>query len=170
MNTDLLTLVLLGLVTATLVFTKTNVAFVIFALCGGYVLSDTVGSSVYDLLDNSVDPNSLPLYGIVNISLLILPALIMWFRFRRSQRGGGRLIQQIIPAFGLALLLIVLLFANLPDNLRNSLKNQSYFLGQIESFSEWIIIYALGAAMFDVLTQHGGPKRPYKRHKKNDDF
>ncbi len=169
LSPDLLTLVLLAAITFGLVLSRTNAAFVTFTLCAGYVLSDSVTPNVDSVIREVVNPGSLPLTLIIHLVLLLLPPLVIWHRFRRTQRGGGRFIMQLVPAFGLALLFVILIFEQLPSGGQEILQGESYFHGQIREFRNWLVLYAIASAMFDVLTQHAGPKRPYHRRKKRDD-
>ena len=169
MNADLLTLIILVFSTVLLVVSETHVAFVTFALCGGYVLSDFVGGDIFNWASNYVDPNTFPLYAAVQLTLIFLPALLIGHRFRRSQRGAGRVIQQIVPAFAMSLLVVVFTFNALPVEAQSTLRGQSYFHSNLESVKGWIVLFAIAAAMFDVLIQHAGPPRKYKRRKKNKD-
>jgi hypothetical protein len=76
------------------------------------------------------------------------------------------LIQQIIPAFALSLLIVVFIFNTLPTDAQVTLQDESYFHGNIDSFKGWLVVFAIATAMFDVLMQHAGPPRKYKRRRR----
>jgi len=124
MNADLLTVLILGFSTFILIITETHVAFVTLALSSGYVLSDIVGPDIFDFFANTVDPNSFPLYSTVQLTLLFIPAILIAHRFRRSQRGATRFVQQIVPAFALSLLIVVLTFDALPSEAQLTLQDE----------------------------------------------
>lgn len=166
MNADLLTLIILIFSTVLLVVAETHVAFVTFALAGGYVLSDFVGGDIFNWLDNFVDPNAFPLFEAVQLALIFIPAIVIGHRFRRSQRGPTRLVQQIIPAFALSLLVVVFTFNVLPEDAQETLRGESYFHSNLESFRGLLVVFAIAAAMFDILIQHAGPPRKYHKRKK----
>ena len=130
-------------------------------------LCDFIGGDLFAFLSEYVDPNSSPLYATVQLFLIFFPAFLIGHRFRRSQRGPGRFVQQIVPAFALSLLVVVFVFSTLPESSQATLRDQSYFHGNLESFANWLVVFSIAAAMFDVLIQHAGPPRKYKKRRKH---
>lgn len=167
MNADIIILAIVVFATFLMVFSKTHVAFVTFALCAGFVMSAEVGPGLTEMITGSSDSNQeSPVFTAVTLVLLLFPALLIGYRFRRSQKGGGRFIQQIIPAFALSLLLVVFIFDFLPDSSLNKISDETYIYGQLEFLRSWIVLFAILTALFDVIIQHAGPPRPY--HKKKE--
>lgn len=158
MNADLLILAIIAFATLVLVVTRTHVAFVTLALCAGFVLSAEVGPGLIDLLtgDGGIGENS-TVYTAVTLSLLLFPAVLIGFRFRKSQKGGGRFLQQLIPALGLSLLLVIFIFDFLPDSTISTVKDETYIYGQLEYFRSWIVLFAILTALFDIIIQHAAP-------------
>lgn len=156
MNGDFLVLIFIAAVTLLLVILKTHVAFVILALCSGYVLREFAGNQTYDLLANVVSPIEFPLYEVVNVSLILLPALLIAYRFRGTQRGVSRLFEQLVPALSLTLLLVVFLIDILPNDVSNKVKDNAYLAGIFDTFAWVMIVFAISTALFDVLIKHAG--------------
>lgn len=171
MNGDLLTLIVVAVTVLVLVIAETHIAFVTLALCTGYVLTQFAGPELYELISGWVDPNQYPVYEAVNVSLLLIPALLVGIRFRRTQRGIKRLIEQLIPGLAFALLLAVFLIDIAPPQVTEGVQEKSYVVTTIENFSVWLVIFAIATSMFDVLIKHAnepirrkrGPGRPPKK-------
>jgi hypothetical protein len=171
MNGDLIVIIFIAVVTILLVVIETHVAFVILALCSGYVLREFAANQTYDLLAGVVSPTEFPLYEVVHVTLTLLPAILIAHRFRRTQRGVSRFVQQLVPALALTLLLVVFLIDILPDDVSNKVRDNAYLAGVFDSFAWVVIVFAISTAMFDVLVKHAGdgsskkrgPGRPPKR-------
>ncbi len=170
MNGDMAVLITLAVTILVLGVAETHVAFVTLALCAGYVLEQFVGSDALDLLDNYLNPDQYPLYEIVHVGLLLIPALLVGIRFRRTQRGMKRFVQQLVPGLALALLLAIFLINILPDTVAQNIRDESYLASNLETMSPLLVIFALATAIFDVLLKHAkepgegkkGPGRPRK--------
>ncbi len=172
MNADFVAAIIVAFTTLTLLISETHVAFVTLALTSGYVLSEVVGSETSQIIRDSVDVGTTPVESIVRIVLLLLPAVLIAIRFRRSQRGFGRVIQQVVPSFALALVLVVFVYQNLPSATQASIDGDSYLSSLLPSYGNLLVVFAIATALFDVVLQHAGPKRKYKkrgRGKKDED-
>lgn len=165
-------MVLAAIAVCVLVLTvaETHIAFVTLALCSGFVLSEYAGPEAFDALSSLIDVNSFPLYETVNVTLLLLPALLVGIRFRRTQRGVKRFVEQLIPGLAVSLMLAVFLIDIAPINVASDLQEESYIASTLKASSMWLIIFAMGSALFDVLNKHGGdtgkkrgPGRPPKK-------
>lgn len=170
MNPDFLILIFIAVSIILLAFAKTHIAFVVLALCTGYVLSQFAGDSVFDFFSNWVSNSEFPLYEVVNIILIIAPALLIGFRFRNTQTGVGRFVQQLIPALALTLLAVVFIVDTLPIETSDTIREESYLIGSFEDFAPIVVLFAVSTALFDVLVKHAnepirkrrGPGRPRK--------
>lgn len=170
MNGDVIILLTIGISILVMAIAETHIAFVTLALCGGYVLTQFAGPDALNLLDNYVDPESFPLFEAVHVALLLLPALLVGIRFRRTQRGMKRFISQIVPGLAMALLLTVFLVDIVPEDVTARLREESYLASTIVSMSSLLVVFAISAALFDVLVKHAnepdgkkrGPGRPRK--------
>ena len=171
MNPDFALLIFIAISILTMAIAKTHVAFVMLALCSGYVLSQFAGDSVFDFFSTWVSNSEFPLFEIVNILLVIAPAVLIGFRFRQTQTGIGRIVQQVVPAIALTLLAVVFLIDIMPPERTDSLRGESYLIGSFEDFGAIFVLFAVATAMFDVLVKHAnepvrkrrGPGRPKKR-------
>lgn len=175
MNTDIL--ILIGLATSifVLVLMETHIAFMTFALCTGFVLTQFAGPDAYDLVSRWLSPVEYPVYKVVYLLLLLLPSLLVAHRFRRTQRGFSRFFEQIIPALAFMLLVGVFVVDILPEEQVRLWQEDSYLAGALQSYALMIIIFAIGTALFDILIKHAnepghhgkkhrGPGRPPKHH------
>ena len=171
MNADFLILIFIAVSIILLAFAKTHIAFVMLALCTGYVLSQFTGDSVFDFFSTWVSNGEFPLYEIVNITLILLPALLIGIRFRSTQTGVGRFFQQIIPALALTLLAVVFIVDTLPIETSDRIREESYLIGSFEDFAPILVLFAIATALFDVLVKHAnepvrkrrGPGRPRRK-------
>ncbi len=73
---------------------------------------------------------------------------------------------QLLPALSLALLFAVLIFEVLPEGVQANLEENSIIHGQMKALRNWLVGLAIGASLMDIMLQHGGQKRPYKKRKK----
>lgn len=170
MSSDFLFLIFIAVSILVLTMAKTHIAFVILALCTGYVFSEFAGPSVFDFLQNWISPAEFPLLEVIQLALVLIPAILIGIRFRRTQRGVGRFVQQLIPALALTMLVTVFIVRIIPFSSADNLDQDSYLAGSIESFSPLLVIFAVGVALFDVLIKHAnepvrrkrGPGRPKK--------
>lgn len=160
MDIDLLTLSLTVLVTVALVVSRTYVAFVTLALCGGFVLREVVALDLTSQLNENLN-TSLPIESIVELSLLVLPAILVAYRFIGSQSGPGRFLQQLIPSISLAFFALVLVYQSLPSAAISQLEDVSYIYGNVLPLRSILVVFALATALFDVLIQHA--ERPSKK-------
>ena len=165
MNADTLIVVLIATTSIAMVLSKTHVAFVTLALTAGALLADTVAADLASLLGITISGDSFPVFSIISIVLLTFPPFIIGYRFRRSQKGGLRFFQQIVPAVALALLGSLLIFDALPDETKTFLEGESYLYDQLSILRVWLVLFAIMTALFDVLIQHAGPPRHYKKRK-----
>ncbi len=173
MNADFIILIFIAVSVLLLAFAKTHIAFVILALCTGFVLSQFAGESVVDFFSTWVSNSEFPLYEVVNIGLILVPALIVGFRFRLTQTGVSRFVQQLIPALALTMLAVVFIVDVIPQETSSSVREESYLVGSFEDFAPILVLFAVGAALFDVMFKHAkmhhkhhkrGPGRPRKHH------
>ena len=170
MNPDFLILIFIAISIVLLAFVKTHIAFVMLALCTGYVLSQFTGESVFDFFSNWVSNSEFPLFETVNIALILIPAILIGFRFRHTQTGVGRFIQQIVPAMALTMLAVVFIVDVLPQDRSSSIEEESYLIGSFQDFAPVLVLFAVATAFFDVMIKHAnepirkkrGPGRPRK--------
>ena len=171
MNSDVVILLTIGICIFVLAIARTHVAFVTLALCGGYVLSQFAGPDVLSLIGNRIDSESFPIFEVVHVALLLLPALLVGIRFRRTQLGIKRFVAQLVPSLAIALLMAVFLVDIVPEDIAARLREESYLASALDSLSALLVVFAISAALFDVLVKHAnepgsnrqrGPGRPRK--------
>jgi hypothetical protein len=166
MDIDLIITASLVSLSLLILILRTNVSLGIMGLCAGYVFSDLLGDEIVSLVikQDSIDSN-FPLISAVSITLVLLPALLILYRFRRHQIG--RTFQHFVPSIGFSLLATLFIFTNLPLSAENYLRDESVVFQQFEYFEVLIAAAVVGIAIVDVVLHDGEHKRKYKkRHKK----
>lgn len=167
MDTDLIIVGSTAAVVLVTLYLRTNIALGIFSLGIGYVLADlTTASVVSTLYRFGLSGGGWPLDSMVSITLTLLPALLILFRFRRFQ--SGRFFEHIFPAIFLSLLMAVLVMVQLPLNSQDSLADRSYVFDQFQYFRTAIVIGAAFIAMFDLMVHEQKLRRKAKRGKRTD--
>lgn len=167
MTGDLAALIIITLLSLLLVLKKTHVAVITMALCGGYVLSDRVSFSLSQSASWLTDHNNIPVYTIFKLILLFGPPVFVAMHFRGTQHGGGRFVEQLVPALALSLLVIVFILEQLSFATREFHLDNSVILNQIWLFSPWIVISAFVTALFDLSLQKNKTKRHHSSRKKH---
>lgn len=163
MNPDFMILIFVAVSILLLAFAKTHIAFVILALCSGYVVSAFAGESVFDFFNNWISPAEFPLFEAVQTVLILLPALLIAYRFRSTQTGLGRFMQQFVPALALTLLAVVFMIDIVALEPSSSIREESYLVGSFEDFAPLFVIFAIATALFDVLVKHANEPIRKKR-------
>lgn len=161
MNADITLLAIVVLLTVFFVIRRTHVALITLALCGGYVLSDKISTVLTEEATSYIGNSSVDIHSIIKILLLFGPPAFIAFHFRKTQRGSGRTIEQIVPAFALSLLIVIFVVEQLTPAVRDSYLDLSVSLNQLWTYSSWVIVFAFATAIFDFLLH-----KPYERHSK----
>lgn len=165
MNIDLIAVSSLASIWLLILVMRTNVSLAIMGLCAGYVFSDLLSDELVSLVvKNTSGLQVVPIVSFVSITLILVPALLILFRFRTHQ--SGRFLQHLIPAFGFALLAMLLIYANLPLEAVRYLRDTSVLFQQLEQLEILIAAAVVGIAVVDVIVHDGEHKRRYKRRHK----
>ena len=165
MSYDLIIAIAIGVLSITVLWLRTNIALGILALTAGYVVSDLVADDLYSLLaDNGIDTDAFPLSSILTIVIILLPSLLIIFRFRNFQ--PGRLVVHIAPAFSYALLAVMFVLISLPVETQAILREQSFAYTQFEYFQAVVVIGAVVIAIFDLMAHERKLRRKSKHRKR----
>ena len=166
MNIDLIAISSLASIWLLILVMRTNVSLAIMGLCAGYVFSDLLSDELVSLVvKNTSGLQVVPIVSVVSITLILVPALLILFRFRTHQ--SGRFLQHLIPAFGFALLATLLIYANLPLEAERYLRDTSILFQQLEQLELLIAAAVVGIAVVDVIVHDGEHRRRYKRRHKS---
>ena len=157
MNPDFLILIFIVASMVLLAIARTHIAFIILALNTGYVLSQFLGDGVYNFFNGWIGSSEFPLVEVVHVCLIIIPALLVGIRFRYTQTGLSRHIQQIVPALALTSLAVVFILDTLPINVSDELRQESYLIGSFDSFAPILVVFAVATSLFDVFSKHASP-------------
>ncbi|MCE7936234.1 hypothetical protein DYH10_00350 [Candidatus Saccharibacteria bacterium CPR2] len=165
MNADVIMAISLGGIALLCLLLRTNISLAILGLTAGYVLSDLLTDEVVNFLRaRGLDDSSVPLTTIVTIAIILLPALVILIRFRGYQ--SSRFLQHIVPSIAFALLSGLLVLQNLPLNITENIKSQSYVYGQLRYFEVLIIAITITIAVFDILMHEHERQRKLDKHSK----
>lgn len=163
---DLIVAVIGGFLILLQLLWTTHVPLVIYANCAGFVLSLTWGSDLAAQLGRLT-----PFFGTdvgqssVNIALFLLPAAVTMFQFRGSM--GHRTLQQFAPAVFWVFFLMAFTMRLLPLGAHQYLIENSLLLSQIDLFASWTVLFAIGIASVELLSQHDLLKTRSKRKAKD---
>jgi hypothetical protein len=165
MDTNLLiTASLLALAVMALLL-RTNIALGILSLCAGYVLADiTTDAAVTGLFRLGVETGDIPVRSVVAIALSIIPALLIMVRFRGFQ--PGRFLLHLAPAVFFALLAVLIILLQLPFEVQQQLREDSYVFSQLQYFRTGIVLSAIIVAIFDLMAHEQKLRRKAKRGKR----
>jgi len=158
----------IGSLVLLILFFRTNVSLAIMGLCAGYVFSDLLSDELVDFVySQKYDQGSLPIASVVSIGLILLPALLILFRFKGHQ--SGRLLQHFVPAIGFALLATLLIFTNVPIETERFLRDESVIFQQLTSAEIVVASAVVGIAVVDVILHESEHRRRYsKRHRRKE--
>lgn len=126
MNTgDIALLVFAVLVAGWLLVMRTHSAFVIMALCAGVVLMDQIGRDVFRIISGSQASaaGSTEFANYTQIVLTFVPAFLIAFYFKGSQKKPGRFLLQLIPSLCVPVLMLVFATPYLPLQTRDTLSS-----------------------------------------------
>lgn len=165
MNADVIMAVSLGGIAVLCLLLRTNISLAILGLTAGYVLSDLLTDEVVNFIRNKgLDKSDIPLTTIVTIAIILIPALIILIRFRGYQ--SSRFLQHLVPSIAFALLAGLLVLQNLPLNITEEIKAQSYVYGQLRYFEVLIIAITIIIAIADILMHEHERQRKLDKHSK----
>ena len=166
MNFDLILGVIILLLTAVILALRTRCNFLVMALCGGFVLANTLQGNIYDLTDKlNFSIPGISLAQVLQLIVTLLPAIIVALRFYKSQRGIS-LLQQLAPAIGAVGLVVVFAQPILEESNLSSTLDSSVLWGMFTDYRTWVILFAIGMSLLGILVESSGPKRG--RPKKKD--
>ncbi|MDX1765594.1 MAG: hypothetical protein R3313_01430 [Candidatus Saccharimonadales bacterium] len=145
---------------------RTNIALSILALTAGYVLSDIIADDIVSLVySSSIRDTQLSFSSIVAVTVTLLPAALILFRFKNFQ--PGRFLVHLAPAIAFALLGTFLVLIQLPFEIQTDLRENSFIFEQFETFEVIITVGAIIIAIFDLMAHEKKLRRRQKRrHKK----
>ena len=163
MSYDLLIAIGISVLALSVLWLRTNIALGILSLTAGYVVSDLVSDDIFNLLyKNGLDDASLPVMSMISIAIILLPSLLLIFRFKNYQ--PGRFIVHIAPATAYGLLAMLFILISLPIETQAVLKEESFAYTQFIYFEAVIVVSAVIIAIFDLMAHEKKLRRRSKRH------
>lgn len=161
---------LLALIVFALIL-RTNIALGILTIGAGYVLADiTTETIVTTLFRLGVETGDMPLSSIVPIVLTVVPSLLILIRFRGFQ--PSRFLLHLAPAIFYALITVLLILLQLPYEVQQQLREDSYVFSQLQQFRAGIVLGAVVIAIFDLMAHEQKLRRKARkrgRSKNNTD-
>ncbi len=156
-----------AVVTIGLLASKTHVSFVFFALASGYMVGELAGYQIEDSVGDLVGSSSFPVDSAVRVALLLLPVLVVAFKFRKSRKGVLSMMQQALLAGAAVALGLVLVLDRLPRDTRRSISSGSDLAVSLPDNAGYIAMFALSLAVLDIIIMHG-PKKEKKKGPKGE--
>ncbi len=162
MSYDLLIAIVISVLALSVLWLRTNIALGILSLTAGYVVSDLVSPDIFNLLyKNNIDTASLPVMSIISITIILLPAFLIIFRFKNYQ--PGRLLVHLAPSMAFGLLAMLFILISLPVETQAVLKEESFAYTQFIYFEAVIVVSAVIIAIFDLMAHEKKLRRKSKR-------
>jgi hypothetical protein len=138
---------------------RSKAAVVFLALCAGSVLTVFVGETAMEFLMIFVrDPNEIT-QSAIQITLLLLPALLI-IMLLRGTANGATLVMNLFPAALTGILAVFLVVPLLPSGVKNEVMDSSMWL-QLVNYQAVLV----GSAVFISVVQLWSSSRS-ARHKK----
>ncbi|MDB5183550.1 MAG: conserved rane protein of unknown function [Candidatus Saccharibacteria bacterium] len=139
-------------------YTRRRFGILALALCAGALLSSLWAVPLAILIKRyGFEPGSLPLTSVVQVALILLPALFLLY----GGQSYGKQLQRIVGAAFFALLAASFLITPLGNSLSPD-EMGSYYLGLVTDNKPIIITVAVVYALIDIMI----PRLPSKKDKK----
>lgn len=104
---------------------RVNAAALFLTLCAGSVVSKLVAQDVTQIINSFINVN-IPMFSIVQITLLVIAPVILLFGLKGGVKVGG-LVWQIIPAAAAAILAVMFIATMLPYDIQKEItESKSY--------------------------------------------
>jgi hypothetical protein len=143
-------------------FLRSNAVLIFFALCAGELLARLTAQDATQFLKSLPATNGLPLFSIVQISLLLLPPLVILIGYRNTIRPS-QLFFHILPAVAGVLVAIMLVVVKLPYDTQEAIKSASTYVTIEPFFSVAVAAGLLSSTLYLIFNT---PKH-HKKHKKS---
>lgn len=140
-----------------------NAVYMMLALCAGELLAELVAKDVTQIINSTIYLD-VPMFSIVQISLLIIAPLILLFMLKGSIRHAKKLLQ-VIPAISTAIIGFMLIVQKLPYDLQTKIKADSVY-AMVKPFYGLAIAVGLFVTMFYLWTKRPKHDKLDKQHGK----
>lgn len=137
---------------------RSNVVFMLLALCGGEVLARLAGQDLTQIV-NSIITTNFPMYSVVQIVLLVLAPLLLLFWYRKSTSID--VVLHIVAAVSLVVLCFMFVIAKLPYDTQSALQNSNLY-----SIIKPYFGLAIGVGMVASLLWFWSKKPKHEKHDK----
>ena len=104
---------------------RTNAIYMLLALCAGEVLARLTAQDVTQIASSFITAD-IPLYSIVQITLLLIAPLLVLFWYRKAAKSD--IVLQIIAAVATAVLCVMFVVAKLPYEPQNVLQSAELYV------------------------------------------
>ncbi|MEI6237529.1 MAG: hypothetical protein WCP03_02945 [Candidatus Saccharibacteria bacterium] len=141
---------------------RSNAVYMFLTLCAGTLLADYASKDVTQVVNSAISIN-VPVYSIVQISLLVIAPLVLLFLYRK--RAGMDLFMQTIPAIAFAIVLFMAVPQMLPYDLQNKIISDNIYT-IVKPFYSVAIAAGLLSSVFYLWAKRIGGAKHDKKHKK----
>ena len=161
MNPLILMALIAGIPIALILLMRVKAAMVFMALCAGSVLTTFVSDAALDMLQMFLRSYSSNTEAVVQIGLLLLPALLT-ILFLRSTVAGSAFVFNVLPAVLTGVMTLYLVVPLLPPGTSNAVTGTSIW-GQLVQYQAVLV----GSAVFFSVMQlwSGGRSARHKKKK-----
>lgn len=159
-------LIVIGIITITpvvlILLLRSKVAVVFLSLCAGSILATFVGQTATEFMQIFIrNPNEV-IESIVQLILLLLPALLSIIFMRRSANGAN-VVFNIFPASLTGIVMLLLVVPQLPSGLQNSIM-QTNIWEQLVNYQAVLVGSAVFISMVQVWSGNRGARRKKGKH------
>lgn len=144
-------------------FFRSNAVYVFLTLSAGELLARLTAQDATQFVRSLPAANSLPIYSIVQIALLVIGPLIIIFAFKNTSKAG-QLFLFLLPAVASVVVALMLIVTKLPYDTSQKIQESAIY-GAIEPFFAVAVAAGLASSIAYLITirpkHHGG----HKKHK-----
>jgi hypothetical protein len=141
---------------------RSNAVYMFLTLCVGTLLADYAAKDVTQVV-NSVISVNVPVYSVVQISLLLAAPLVLLFLYRK--RAGVDLFMQLVPAAAFAVVMFMAIPQMLTYDLQNKILEDSIYI-TVKPFYSAAIAAGLLSSVFYLWAKRKSSAKQDKKHKK----
>lgn len=147
-------------------FLRSSAALIFFALCAGELLSRLIAQDATQIFRSLPNTNNLPAYSIVQITLLLIPPIILLVSYKNSQKPS-QLFLHIIPAIASVVVCVMLIVAKLPYETKQLVEDSAMY-SALQPFFSLAVASGLLTATIYLVSVKPKPHKQDKKHKIKD--
>lgn len=164
MDPALLLLIICAVVFGLLpLFFRSNAVYVFFALSAGELLARLTSQDATQFVRSLPATNSLPVYSIVQIILLVVGPLIIIFAFKNTSKPG-QLFLFLLPAVASVIVAVMLIVTKLPYETSQKIQESGLY-GALEPYFAVAVAAGLASSIAYLISIRPKHHAHHKKHK-----